>query len=54
MIIHNYCGVMFGPCVVGSCCHQQHDDDGCGALDYVHYATVHIELNFRGMENWPT
>ena len=45
---------MFGHCVGGSCCHQQHDVDGRGALDYVRFATFHIELNFRGMENWPT
>ena len=44
---------MFGHCVGGSCCHQHHDDDGRGALDYVRYATFHIELNVRGMENWP-
>ena len=34
---------MFGHCVGGSCCHQHHDDDGRGALDYVRYATFHIE-----------
>ena len=44
---------MFGHCVGGSCCHKDHGDDGRGALYYVRYATFHIELNVRGMENWP-
>ena len=47
---------MFGHCVGGCCCHQHlddDDDDDRGALDYVRYATFHIELIVRGMEKWP-
>ena len=54
MIIHIYGGDNFR----SLCWWQllpQTPDDGRGALDYVRYryATFHIELNVRGMENWP-
>jgi hypothetical protein len=41
--------MMLGLCVGGNFRHQRHDNDGRGALDYVRYATFHIELNVRGI-----
>ena len=34
-------------------CHKHHGDDGRGSLEYVRYATFHIELNVCGMEIGP-